>query len=864
MTIDICVKKYSSETVAQWSSKIWDALKFEIWNDENEDHIKDSLQILRSTITSLEYRGSDDKFPEKNYSVQFLGQIVTQCRDRIVDLPQKYLSCTGRILYSIASNSSNAVQLIAKKILPTLTALWQDVASGQIKKMILTVVGYILKAFAENLDFKDTLLDRNAMDMINTLATFRESLVQILLNAVVEMKRIMLDKSGSEEDLTSEALNFVPSLECLVFLFRVPSFLTGIEIEMILQELIQITIKSRTCVIHDECLLALKNISIYRPTVFTHMILPSLLDELPDFIISESKQQIKDKREIYFTLNDMTEISCHPALRELDDGFPEGSTSNYQHRNFDSFVSCLLNKIESLFLIRGQVPYCTLCIAAIYKGLKLFDEELESSKIEYTTPDPRISPYEPLWIQIINKSLQSIHYPEHHPFYNTKRQHLIIRKLQNEGDVLDEKFLHFAGNILLLIARSKLTTADNNIVFKFYKGSLFLNMVGIPTEDESLVDQDLDLAYGPEFMDEPSVCLVSIYLLVGVQPVPDDDRYLTKTKCRLSINGDVSNFAVTTVKKLLDADMSISPQARITMLYFIQILVAKFHCSRDELKAGGKLVDFITSLARTIPGKSIEYIQNFYQMIVYVTTASFVCFDRKIIDPLFGLLSEALDPKNCDPRICTLVAKSFRMILADSYILNKKNYLQIRTLRKGYILQLIKPLFIEYQSHSRIMGENTHYNEKAKENYLIAIVGILKNLEDSLILDQLNTEELVTLALDGTTISTDDWAKAEYIKLVRMLVVKRSNYMKNYVDNIIERMIERTHSTLEKPSDANFECRILALEVLRLIIENFGSSLLLSRRVKLISELAIAKDDYHTGVRQAAAQCSLALVYVKA
>ncbi|RKF73979.1 putative dna repair transcription protein [Golovinomyces cichoracearum] len=859
--INTCVKRYSREAVSAWSTNLWNLLKFEVWNSENEDYVEDCLLILQSITTSLEHEKFSHEETHGDTFAKFVTEISNECRDRMVDSPQKFLLSSGRIIHSVASSSKHAFDLVTTTILPSLLALSKDLKLGSERMMLLRVLHYLLRAFVELLDQKDMTSNQAMIETKGALAKFQEGLVEMLSNAVVEFKRITLETSPVE-DFENDAKCFFPALESLALLFRIPCYLTRVEEGMIVQELIQILVKSpRNGIIHNEGLHALKKISIHRPTVFVDMILPSLLDELSGLIAFDSKKEFSEIQEINSILNDIADIACHPCLKELDTGFPKGATSSYWHRNFDCFVSHLLQKIDTFFLNKDDICYATATVVALLKGLNIFDGELNSTHIKSATPDPGTLPYEFFWSQILKKALTLNQNFRENSASNSKKQYLDIRQIPNGGDFLEDSFLHLVGNILLIISRSKLNTSDNNIVFKFYNQSLLLENIETKDFVEGLpMHQDV---IEPDFMEIPRVSLVSIYPLVGVQPLADDDKYLTKTKIRLGINQNAGNLAKNTILRLLNLDERINSRTRITILYYLQILIAKFHCSRDELKDGGKLLDFIESLVRDSRHKSPQYIQQLYQIIAYMTTASFACYDLKMMRPVFRILCDGLYPEKHDSKTCTLVAQSFRLILAKSRILSEDNYVQVRSLRKGYLLELTKPLFTKYRLYSKLVTQNIGCQHKGKDSYLIALIGILRSMELPLLLNVISIEELVALTLDGTNVSNDDWAKAEYIKLLCVLIRQQPENTEKHIDIIIERMIERTHNTLERPSDANVECRILALEVLRLVIENFGLSLMPFRKVALMAELAVAKDDCHAGVRQAAAQCSLALIYVK-
>lgn len=861
MVICICVKKYSKEKLASWSNRLWNSLKLIIWDSQTEDHIENSLMVIRSITASLAcYEPNYGESPKKDFLTKYVIEVSNDCRSQIIDSPQKYLASTGKIIYCIGSCCIQALSLVVTTILPPLLGLWKEITLASEKKMLLNVINLILKALIELLE---TTLDIDTVGAIKAIASFQERLIETLSNAVVELKRVTQEASIGKEDSLKNASYFVPALESLALLFRIPTYLTRVEQGMIVQELNKILVKSlKDDIIHRETLTALQKISIYRPTVFADMILPSLLDELPESIIPESiipdnEGKKVNMQPITSLLDDLVYISSHPCHNELDIAVPKDANI-YWYEIFNCFVDHLFKKLDKLFLIKGQARYSTAIVAALFKGLKLFDGELESSKITRPLPESRILPYESIWNQIIQKSLfinlQNKSLP------TAEKQYLSVRNLSNKDDSLDALFLHLVGNIILLISRSKLNTPGNNIVFKLYDQSLTKENFKDCNQVQSLfLYQQIHEA---ELIHNPLIYLVSVYPLIGVQPIENDDKKLTKTKSRLGINKNAGNLAVGAILRILDTKKFLVPRVRTALLHYTQIMVAKFHCSIDELQDGGRLLDFIESLVEKSCENSPQYIIQLYQVIVYIATASFISYDSNLMRPVFKLLTDALDPEIHGSYISTLVAQSFRLIPVESEILNVNNYIQVRPLRKGLLLELTKPLIEQYRRRCQLMPQNPSLHKTAKNNYLIAVIGILKNIEASLVLDKFDIEDLVTLALDGTNVSNDNNAKAEHIKLIRMLISERPEYMEKHVGKIIERMIERTHNTLERPSDANFECRILAVDVLRLVIEKFGSELTLPKRIMLANELAVAKDDCHACVRQAAAQCMLALFYI--
>lgn len=853
--IEECLTKYTVPTITVWASKIWDAIKFEIWNGENEDNIKKSLEILRSIAVSLE-SGHSSSPEEDSYLVQYVTKIATESRERIVDSPKDYLPSTGRILYVIASTSNHTFQLVSAAVIPCLLELWQRITLASEKKMLLNIINNILRARIELLDMGNK---PNRTGIMKSFTMFQEELVEIFSNAIFEIKRIAPAASGTNSNFGNNVLCYLPALDGLTMLFKAPSYLSSVEQGMIVQELIQITtvIFPRKGTVHDEALKAIQKISSYQPTVFANMIIPTLMDKIPEFLPTDARTQTKGVQLVASFLNDIADISCLPCLQELETGFPEGSYSHYWHRNFDLFAKKLLNKLDAVLSTKGQNYFATIIIAAILKGLRLFDCSLGPTQLEAVSPDPHILPYEFIWNHLLEESLPL----DCLSLCGVDSQDWLCQKASTKRTQNHENFLHLVGCIFLLISRSKLNTPENNIVYKFNKTSTILGFVE-EFQSPTLYSESQPLT-GPESSHQVMINMALIYSFIGIRPDPDDDMYLTNTKSRLGISNKVGHMAASAIYRIAKIESAASSCIRIAMLYYAQILIAKFHCSRDKLPDGKTVLDVIKLLVSTSQNESLTYTMRVYQIIVYLAAASFACYDRQTMEPLFDILCKGLSPSHNNPQVCALVAKSFRMILADSFILNENNYIKIRPLRKGLLLELIKPLIIQHHIDSQLMPQSPSHHNRIQEHYLVAIIGILGHIEHQLILDNFEINDLISLVLDGTNVPNDDWAKAEYIKLMHMLVLNRPEIMQLHIDSVIERMIERTHNTLEAPSDGNVECRILALKVLHALIEKFGQSLLLQRRTHLIAELAVAKDDCHADVRYLASQCSLAWIYAK-
>jgi DNA repair/transcription protein MET18/MMS19 len=193
-TLAACITSYPVPTVTLWSSKIWDALKFEIWNGENEDFIQGSLQVLRAIAASLG-KGNYNWSSQTTPMTEFVVTAAKECLNRVHDSKKLYLVSSGRILHAMASGAPYAFHLVAKTVLPSMHVIWQDLKLPSEKKMLLTVYNYILDARLvqpKNDPQRDLL--------VKSFEGFRDGIVEIYFGAVSNIKQ---ESSSSDDPILS-------------------------------------------------------------------------------------------------------------------------------------------------------------------------------------------------------------------------------------------------------------------------------------------------------------------------------------------------------------------------------------------------------------------------------------------------------------------------------------------------------------------------------------------------------------------------------------------------------------------------------------------------------------------------------------
>jgi DNA repair/transcription protein MET18/MMS19 len=299
----------------------------------------------------------------------------------------------------------------------------------------------------------------------------------------------------------------------------------------------------------------------------------------------------------------------------------------------------------------------------------------------------------------------------------------------------------------------------------------------------------------------------------------------------------VGNAACAMIQNAISVDNKGSRVARVSMLWFLQLLVNKFGAAKES-----SVVPMMQELVDNVASKSDEEVNNTYQTLAYFATAALACFD-----PSQTVLVKLMLSGISEPNHGLKVAKSFRLLLAPSEILNKENFCIIRPLRKQRLYDLVVP---------QIMSKwVTNQDKKSKDNCLIALAGVLDYMEPALLND--NAREILPLCTEGTNVQNDEWAKFVFISTLLTLVQICSSMVEEHLDSVINRMTDRTHNTLDSPSDSSVRCRAMALEVLGSLTMHIRPALLLRRKFKLMAELDVALDDCSREVRQKAERCKM-------
>ncbi|KAL2070639.1 hypothetical protein VTL71DRAFT_13665 [Oculimacula yallundae] len=833
-TLAACIASYSVPAIEPWSLKIWNSLKFEVWNGDNDDFIRSTLKVFHALSSKLSQNAFDWASSESSLSV-FVLTAAKECKERLQDSKKQFVQSTGMILSAIASGSPQSFTLVFREVLPSMITIWQDLRLGSEKTLLLGVFNNILVARLALPDISNPdatypadsaallAVDQQNMAQLTTdFAKFSQNLVDVYFGA--------FSSSDSSPGSSADPTLTVAAIKGLTLLFQIPSYLSTVEQGMIVQKLNELATNTvQDSEVAQTVLESLQQICSIEPTIFRENTLLDFFQKLPEKISTDPEQSKDEIEAIVVYLEALTEICCTVVCKkEITPPSTVTAASNFWHRNFDAMVERLLAKYMSVVSHEGQLPYAGALVASIANAIEKFDKTVEGANITSQAPIPNDltkGPYDYIVLSLFREVVvQKV----------DSNGQLFIGLKTTFGDELDN-LVRMIGRVTTVAMRSKLTTPTNNLILTWNRQfpnepsavwSLFTH-----TGDGLLATTQKNLQQGPS--DKCLANILSMSILAGMPP---------KSKSELRIpTGDVAAAMIYNSLNMPKDSSRICLQSTHEML---QLLVNKFGAAKESLEDGTTLLDVMKTLVGKSSSGSSKEACKIYHTLAYFTSASLAAFDPTL-EPLIGLMIDGI--KN--PIIGRKVAESFRLLLGPSPILTKANFCALRLLRNSKCFAIaVKPLIALWQAATDIA---------LKENYLIAISGILVYMTPDQIDEAIPASNLLPIVLEGLAVKDEQFTKTAFMKTLLNLTPRHPAVIEEHLDSVLNRVLDRLRNTYDSPSDSSIECRVLAGDVLILLVKTAKPALLLQRSIKINQELNWAKDDIAWDVRKKIGECSM-------
>lgn len=318
--ITACAANYGPATINLYSVTLWDALKFEILNVQEEDLAEEALTSLHQIAQSLSTSAHDG--PVANY----LKPIVKECNEHLEDAPTKQSTASGRILAAVSRASLEVSSKLLRGVLPQIYALFQSAETVSRRRGLLEVLNKLIDANADLFgqwrkqemgapQRDDAARHVSTRPATNAFADYSERCVDVLMGA-----------------LTASPVNEVSyrmlGLEGLRGIARIGQLLTDSVISRIIRVLDDIVISEESYgkdQVKTAAMDALVEIAHQKPQLVIETAVPAFMAQLPDsdaesntpyMPVLEAFAKLSAEPQIFSTITVRLKNKLYAALRQ--------------------------------------------------------------------------------------------------------------------------------------------------------------------------------------------------------------------------------------------------------------------------------------------------------------------------------------------------------------------------------------------------------------------------------------------------------------------------------------------------------------------------------------------------------------------
>lgn len=289
-TFQACISNYGAQTINLYSVTLWDALKFEVLNVQEEDLADETLKTLAQIAAKFTDETAEGPL------LAYLRPIIKECNEHLEDAPTKQSHAAGRILYSVSRVGPIVAEKIVKGVLPTLFELYQASNSIAKRRGLLDVFNQVVKAYHES-----QVLDKKSD---------AESLQSFAEDGLSSMLQIIAKAPKAEVSFRLAALSGMAQL------VKVQTLLSGSQVNRVVDAITDLVLHERVeghGDIRAEAIRALIEIAGSASEVVRTRAIPAFMVELPD--VSDDKSQFGPMLEAFAQLSSEHQVFDTVALR---------------------------------------------------------------------------------------------------------------------------------------------------------------------------------------------------------------------------------------------------------------------------------------------------------------------------------------------------------------------------------------------------------------------------------------------------------------------------------------------------------------------------------------------------------------------
>ena len=255
-------------TVSKYSITLWDSLKFEVLNVQEEDLAEEALTSLQAIAICLgnEIDSTDSKTPLARY----IRTITKDCNEQLREPQHKQAKPAGHILSLLSISSPVAFFLIVKAVVPPLLTLYQDADNIAKQRALLEVFVQMLgSAIAV---YGTPKLPARETEIQNPLSPFKDRLFELTSQALM---------SAAADEISFR----IVALKALLRLCLLRKYLQDNEIGMAVQyfnEIVLLEDPTGNDKLKKEAIQALVELSKIKPSLIMDITIPAFMAKLPD------------------------------------------------------------------------------------------------------------------------------------------------------------------------------------------------------------------------------------------------------------------------------------------------------------------------------------------------------------------------------------------------------------------------------------------------------------------------------------------------------------------------------------------------------------------------------------------------------
>ena len=319
-TITACASSYGTTPVSNYSISLWDSLKFEILNVQEEDLADEALVSLQAIAIRLG-RGLVSTDP-KTALARYLRPILKECNEQLQNPQHKQAKPAGQILSALGSASPVAFYLIVKAVIPPLMTHYQDADSIAKQRALLEVLIQIFDSGIAVYGAPGKSAPLRPLTAVeNPLAPFKERLFELSSQALM---------SSAADEVSFR----VAALKALLRLCLLGGYLQDNEIGMAVQyfdEIILLEDSNGKDDLKKVAVHALVELSRIKPNIIMDITFPAFMARLPDSSPSHD-------RDYLITLEGLAQLSVERHIA-------------------DTIVRRLLNRLDVVLQNGGSSAY---------------------------------------------------------------------------------------------------------------------------------------------------------------------------------------------------------------------------------------------------------------------------------------------------------------------------------------------------------------------------------------------------------------------------------------------------------------------------------------------------------------------------